>query len=50
MSCCIVTNQGTVKMVERLGAFQRIAQPGLSCAIPCFDWVSGQVSLRLQQM
>ena len=52
MSClpCVTTNQGTVKIMERFGAFTRIARPGLSCVVPCIDCVSGTVSMRLQQM
>jgi len=37
-------------MVERCGAFQQIARPGLSCVVPCIDCVAGTVSMRLQQM
>jgi len=52
MSCIpfIVTNQGTVKIIERCGAFTGIAQPGCSFVIPCLDCVAGTVSMRLQQM
>ena len=52
MSClpCITTSQGTVKIIERCGAFSQIARPGLSILVPCVDCVSGTVSMRLQQM
>ena len=52
MSCipCITTNQGTVKIIERCGAFNMIARPGLVVVTPCFDCISGTVSMRLQQM
>jgi len=52
MSClpCITTSQGTVKIIERCGAFTHVARPGLSIIVPCVDCVSGTVSMRLQQM
>jgi len=46
----MTTSQGTVKIVERCGAFQKIARPGLTCMLPLLDCMSGIVSLRLQQM
>jgi len=52
MSCipCITTSQGTVRIIERCGAFSMIARPGLTIITPCCDCVSGTVSMRLQQM
>ena len=48
--CCVVTNTGTVKMVESCGKFSHIARPGLQTIIPCVQSVSGTISMRLQQM
>ena len=52
MSCipCIVTQQGTVKIIESFGAFKAIARPGMTCITPCVDCVAGTISMRLQQM
>lgn len=48
--CCVTVSSGTVQMIERFGAFQRIANPGLSCLVPCVNSVAGTISMRLQQM
>jgi len=52
MSCipCIVTQQGTVRIIESFGAFKAIARPGMTCITPCVDCVAGTISMRLQQM
>ena len=34
-TCCFQVETGTVHVVERCGAFDRIALPGLNCLIPC---------------
>lgn len=48
--CCFATSSGTVKIIERFGAFQAIARPGCNVKMPCIDCVSGVISMRLQQM
>ena len=52
MSCCcfVITKQGTVNLIERFGAFNNIARPGLTCLVPCCDCVGGTVSMRLTQL
>jgi regulator of protease activity HflC (stomatin/prohibitin superfamily) len=45
----IVSQQEAV-LIERLGKFNRIAQAGLNFKIPIVEWVSGKVSLRVQQL
>ena len=48
---CITVSTGTVKIVEKCGAFQKIAKPGLNCIVPCIgECPAGTVSMRLQQM
>jgi len=48
--CCFSVSSGTVKMVERFGAFKNIARPGCNTKVPCIDCISGTISMRLQQM
>jgi len=48
--CCFSTSSGTVKIVERFGAFQSVARPGLNFKMPCCDCITGTVSMRLQQL
>jgi regulator of protease activity HflC (stomatin/prohibitin superfamily) len=43
-------NQQEAVLIERLGKFDRIAQAGLNFKIPIIEWVSGKVSLRVQQL
>jgi len=52
MACCpcVITQQGTVKIIESFGAFKSIARPGMTCVTPCIDCVAGTISMRLQQM
>lgn len=45
-----VVNQQEAAIIERLGKFQGIAHAGLNFKIPLIDWVSGKVSLRIQQL
>ena len=45
---CITVSTGTVKIVEKCGAFQKIAKPGLNCIVPCIgECPAGTVSMRL---
>jgi len=46
----VITSQQTVKIVERLGKFHRIAQPGLSLRIPIIDRVVATLDLRVQSL
>ena len=46
----VITSQQTVKIVERLGKFHRIAQPGFSLRIPVLDRVVATLDLRVQSL
>jgi len=46
----VITSQQTVKIVERLGKFHRIAQPGFSLRIPVLDRVVATLELRVQSL
>ena len=46
----VVTSQQTIKIIERLGKFQRIANPGLSFRIPVLDRVVATMDLRVQSL
>ncbi|MCL2403041.1 MAG: SPFH domain-containing protein [Coriobacteriia bacterium] len=46
----VITSQQTVKIVERLGKFHRIAQPGFSLRIPVLDRVVATLNLRVQSL
>jgi len=51
--CCLVTcpQQGTVEVVERCGAFNRVASPGCNCINCAFgECVRGTVSIRTQML
>merc|ERR1719453_2929940 len=52
MACCPCTTveTGPVKIVERCGEFKYIANPGISCIVPCCDVPSPPISMRLQQI
>jgi regulator of protease activity HflC (stomatin/prohibitin superfamily) len=50
VSGIVITSQQTVKIVERLGKFCRIAQPGLSLRIPMLDRVVATLDLRVQSL
>lgn len=50
ISGLFIVNQQEAAVVERLGKFNCIAQAGLNLKIPFIDWVSGKVSLRVQQL
>lgn len=45
-----VIKQQEAAIIERLGKFQRIAHAGLNIKIPFVEWISGKVSLRIQQL
>lgn len=46
----VLVRQQSVKIIERLGKFRRLAKAGLSFRIPFIDNVAGEVDLRLQQL
>lgn len=46
----VLTEQQTVKVIEQLGKFSRVANAGLSFKIPIFEYVAGNVDLRIQQL
>ena len=46
----VITSQQTVKIIERLGKFHRVAQPGLSFRIPVMDRVVATMDLRVQSL
>lgn len=51
MVCCpITTDTGSVRLVERCGAFNHITRPGLSFILCCIDSASEPLSMRLQQL
>lgn len=45
-----IVQTSEIKVVQRFGKFQRIAQPGLNIKIPIVDMIAGRVSLRVQQI
>ena len=45
-----IVNQQEAAIIERLGKYKRVANAGLNFKIPLLDWVSGKVSLRIQQL
>lgn len=46
----VLTRQQEVKIIERLGKYNRTAKAGLSFKIPIFEWIAGEMDLRVQQM
>lgn len=53
MCCCLIStvSTGEVAIIESLGKFSRMAEPGILCLF-CypFEYVSGRQSLRVQQL
>lgn len=45
-----IVQTSEVKVVQRFGKFNRIAQPGLNVKIPIVDLIAGRVSLRVNQI
>ena len=45
-----IVNQQEAAIIERLGKYKRVAHAGLNFKIPFIDWISGKVSLRIQQL
>ena len=46
----VITQQQTAKVIERLGKFRRVAQPGLSFKIPLIDHVVKNLDLRVHSL
>lgn len=46
----VVTEQQTLKAIQRFGQFKRFAKPGLSFKWPLIEGVAGTVTLRLAQL
>jgi regulator of protease activity HflC (stomatin/prohibitin superfamily) len=49
-NCCQCVSSGNVGIVEKLGKFENLAQPGIHCLFPPFCDIVGQVSMRVQQL
>lgn len=45
-----IVKQQEVALIERLGKYHSIAHAGLNFKIPFIDWISGKLSLRIQQL
>lgn len=45
-----IVNQQDAAIIERLGKYKSVAHAGLNFKIPFIDWISGRVSLRIQQL
>lgn len=45
-----IVQTSEIKVVQRFGKFNRIAQPGLNVKIPIVDMIAGRVSLRVNQI
>ena len=48
--CCTCISTGTLGLVETLGKFEDVAEPGLLCFNPFTQSVAGRVSLRVTQL
>jgi regulator of protease activity HflC (stomatin/prohibitin superfamily) len=46
----VIVRQQQAAVIERLGKFQRIADPGFHIKVPFIDKVSGRVNLKIQQL
>lgn len=45
--CCICVHTSHTGLIEKLGKFNRVADPGCHCLNPCTERVSGVISLRV---
>ena len=51
MVCCpVCVSSGSVGVIERCGAFNRLATPGLHCLPCCLDSMVARMSTRVQQL
>ena len=48
--CCICVRTQEVAIVEDLGQFKRLVDPGLHCILWPLQSVAGTLSLRIQQL
>ena len=48
--CIIITQQQKVKIIERVGKFNRIAVAGISFKIPLIEYIAGELDLRIQEL
>ena len=48
--CIIITQQQKVKIIERVGKFNRIAVAGISFKIPLIEYIAGEMDLRIQEL
>lgn len=46
--CCFCISTAQIGLVESLGKFDRLVDPGCHCVNPCTETLSGRLSLRLQ--
>lgn len=46
--CCFCISTAQIGLVESLGKYDRLAEPGCHCLNPCTESLSGRLSLRLQ--
>ncbi len=50
MSCCVCVKTQTVGIVEELGDFKKLLDPGFHCLLWPIQIVAGTLSLRVQQI
>lgn len=48
--CCPFISTSEVGVVEKLGKFNRLAEPGCACLCIPFEYLAGKVSLRVQEL
>ena len=49
--CCVACiSTGEMGIIERMGKFERIADPGMNCFCYPFTQMTGRVSTRVQQL
>ena len=50
MGCIVCVPEQRLGVVERFGKFERFAQPGMVCLMPCVTAVAGMVNFQVQQL
>eukprot|EP00211_Chloroparvula_japonica_P016838 CAMPEP_0119133842 /NCGR_PEP_ID=MMETSP1310-20130426/13986_1 /TAXON_ID=464262 /ORGANISM="Genus nov. species nov., Strain RCC2339" /LENGTH=284 /DNA_ID=CAMNT_0007124563 /DNA_START=92 /DNA_END=946 /DNA_ORIENTATION=+ len=51
MGCCVSVPENAVGIIERFGAYDRLATPGFNCLVPCCgESAIGILNLRVQQL
>jgi regulator of protease activity HflC (stomatin/prohibitin superfamily) len=48
--CCTTVSQGSVAVIEKMGKFSRVEDPGFVCLCAPFEYITGFQSLRVQQL